>query len=99
MSAKDKAQRDMDDTIARFGDGHETLGNALISAHAYAAAAVAEAVAPLMEALQLVEWIDCVVGDGEDEDSWRECAYCRNQREQGHHRDCPIAAALAKETP
>jgi len=48
----------------------------------------------LRAALELVEWIDCVVGDGEDEDSWRECPVCRNLREQDHTTDCPIGAAL-----
>jgi len=62
----------------------------------HTAAAVAEAREPLVAALELVEWIDCVVNDGEDEDSWRECACCRNRREQGHTPDCQVGAALAK---
>ena len=111
MNAKEQAQArfrqavlDMRDVV-RHGN-QDVLGrhtdDALMFGDAYAVAAecVAEAREPLVEALQLVEWIDCVVSLGEgDEDSWRECACCRNRREQGHTEDCPIAAALAKETP
>jgi len=109
MNAKDETHRMLDNAIEVYTDSARTFSqeevedaytNLWDAIDLHAAACVAEARAPLAEALQLVEWIDCVVGDGEDEDSWRECAYCRNQREQGHHRDCPIAAALAKgETP
>ena len=56
-------------------------------------AAVAEARAPLVEALRAVEWIRGV-GQGE----W--CYVCMRRRDKGHAADCPLAAALAKgETP
>jgi len=99
MNAKEEARAALIDELLLLLDHKSSMTLARIKAEAYAAECVVGARAPLVEALELVEWIDCVVGDGDDEDSWRECACCRNRREQGHTEDCPIAAALAKETP
>ena len=94
MSAKEEAQRDMDDTIARFGDGHETLGNALISAHAYAAAAVAEARAPLVEALEAA--YRQITGYPSTEGGGVVSGYGQDKNNPLPRK---IAAALAEETP
>jgi len=59
---------------------------------ALTAHAVAEARAPLVAALEAVEWIRGV-GQGE----W--CYVCMRRRDKGHAADCPLAAALAEETP
>ena len=58
---------------------------------AYAAAAVAEARAPLVEALRAVEWVPL--------DNRRVCVSCGGRWDEGHKPRCNLAAALAKETP
>ena len=55
-------------------------------------AAVAEARAPLVEALRRVQWVS-----RPGHRSW--CPICRNWQSEGHGQGCPLAAALAKETP
>ena len=101
MNAKEEARNRLDAAIRAYPKlGAQAWPEIKAAVGDIEAATVAEARAPLVEALQLVEWIDCVVSlGGGDEDSWRECACCRNQCEQGHTEDCQLAAALAKETP
>ena len=60
-----------------------------------AAAAVAEARAPLVEALRAVEWVRH--GCDYEKNSW--CPACDTEELYSHAPDCPLAAALAKETP
>jgi len=100
MSAKDKTQTRFRqvvlDLLWDIHNGRRQPPAALIEIEVSADKLVAAACEPLVAALKAVEWIDCVVGDGEDEDCWRECAYCRNRREQGHTPDCQVGAALAK---
>jgi len=54
-------------------------------------AAVAEARAPLVEALRAVEWVPL--------DNRRVCVSCGGRWDEGHKPRCNLAAALAKETP
>jgi len=62
---------------------------------ALTAHAVAEARAPLVEALRAVEWVRH--GCEYEKNSW--CPACDTEEHYGHAADCPLAAALAKETP
>jgi len=112
MNAKDEerarfrqAVLDMRDVV-RHGN-HQLLNkhtdDALMFGDAYAAAAVAEAVAPLVEALRAVEWPEiqyrtAIIG--------RLCPSCGNWKGDDpdynyHAADCQLAAAAlaAKETP
>ena len=101
MNAKDEAWAKVDEAtdslvdMARLVD-HDSLEDAYAelwtAVDAYAAHAVAEARAPLVAALEAVEWIRGV-GQGE----W--CYVCMRRRDKGHAADCPLAAALAEETP
>ena len=68
---------------------------AYIAANDLARAAVAEARAPLVEALRAVEWVRH--GCEYEKNSW--CPACDTEEHYGHAPDCPLAAALAKETP
>jgi len=64
------------------------------------ASLVAEAREPLVEALRAVEWIprENQLPEGRIvRDPW--CPECRCFKAKGHAPDCPLAAALAKETP
>ena len=58
-------------------------------------AAVTEARAPLVEALGAVEWV--THGCEYEKNSW--CPQCERTEHDGHNHDCPLAAAIAKETP
>ena len=78
--------------VMNVAGGIEQPERAVAAGKLYAAHAVAEARAPLVVALRAVEWIRGV-GQGE----W--CYVCMRRRDKGHAADCPLAAALAKETP
>jgi len=109
MSAKETARNAIifakNDYASAFEDGRnaEIESQALDKAiDAYAAAAVAEARAPLVEILRAVEWPEihhrtAIIG--------RLCPSCGNWKGDDpdhnyHEADCPLAAALAaKETP
>ena len=65
------------------------------SERAYTDLAVAEARAPLVEALRAVEWVRH--GCEYEKNSW--CPACDTEEHYGHAADCPRAAALAKEVP
>jgi hypothetical protein len=78
--------------VMNVAGGIEEPTRAIAAGKLYAAHAVAEARAPLVAALEAVEWIRGV-GQGE----W--CYVCMRRRDKGHAADCPLAAALAEETP
>ena len=105
MNAKETARNAIifakNDYASAFEDGRnaETESQALDKAiDAIIAAAVAEARAPLVEALEAVEWIEkWIVYDGK---SRIVCPISGHRKSLGHAADCPLAAALAaKETP
>jgi len=94
MSATDKAWTNLVDCffLKCRGESWLELRDAI---NAYAAAAVAEARAPLVEALRAVEWVRH--GCEYEKNSW--CPACDTEEHYGHAADCPRAAALAKEVP
>jgi wobble nucleotide-excising tRNase len=107
MSAKDEARQKLEDYLRihikpcsvniELKRDHltECLDDGMEYADAYAAVAVAEARAPLVEALRAVEWVRH--GCEYEKNSW--CPACDTEEHYGHAPDCPLAAALAKETP
>jgi len=94
MNAKDGARKIVDDFLVRHSTPHmRSRFRAAIDAEI--AHAVAEARAPLVEALRAVEWVRH--GCEYEKNSW--CPACDTEEHYGHAPDCPLAAALAKETP
>jgi len=107
MSAKDEWAR-LEDLLKRWGSRPSRRTEAREIVHSIAAAAVAEARAPLVEILRAVEW-------GVWKDGRRFCPSCFTVStiyahrgdvavthnaawDHGHATHCPLAAAL-KETP
>ena len=98
MSAKDEARQKLEDYLRihikpcsvniELKRDHltECLDDGMEYADAYAAHAVAEARAPLVKVLRAIE-------------RKVECPLCGEAIGCGHAPDCPLAAALAKETP
>ena len=81
--------------VMNVAGGIEQPERAVAAGKLYAAHAVAEARAPLAEALRAVEWVGLLMGDHTCE----MCPQCWSHKQGGHAPDCPLAAALAKETP
>ena len=99
MNAKDEAREQLrrlvDEGLIKTTGHAQRREDAL---DAYAAAAVAEARAPLVEALRAVEWHRGSAKWGTI--TTDVCPSCGETEIEGHTPDCPLAAALAaKETP
>ena len=95
MNAKEQAWAKLVTALVNQGGFSAHKAGEMVDA--YAAAAVVEARAPLVEALRAVEWGDQGI-EGEDEPK---CPFCGCPKEGGKHwRLCVIGVALAaKETP
>jgi len=78
--------------VMNVAGGIEEPTRAIAAGKLYAAHAVAEARAPLVEALRAVEWVRH--GCEYEKNSW--CPACDTEEHYGHAPDCPLAAALAK---
>ena len=104
MNAKEAAWREHMKTYDRDRSHNPDFSSTRHRKHCFEAgwdAAVAEARAPLVEALRAVEWPEihhrtAIIG--------RLCPSCGNWKGDDpdynyHAPDCPLTAALAKETP